>query len=169
MRRLLVVFGLWVVAIGCSAEVQVRTQSAAAPAAPTPVPATTAAAPPPPEMFVEDIEFDSARAQIRERSRPVLDDLAGRLLADPTIARVDIDGHADAFGTPERNLDLSTRRAREVRLYLIKKGIDPSRLVARGFGEARPISDNVTAGGRQYNRRVEFTVYRQSTKIASAD
>lgn len=167
MRHMLALVG-WVVLTGCSGEVQLRTAAATTPAAPTPVPvAATAPQPALPETFVEEIEFDSARAQIRDSSKKTLDDLAAKLLADPSIERVDIEGHCDSRGTPERNLDLSTRRAREVRLYLIKKGIDPNRLVARGFGEERPISDNWTAEGRQFNRRVEFTVYRQSTRIST--
>jgi OmpA-OmpF porin, OOP family len=51
---------------------------------------------------------------------------------------------------------LSQRRAESVRAYLIKKGVAPERLEAKGFGQERPIADNKTAKGRATNRRVEF-------------
>ena len=56
----------------------------------------------------------------------------------------------------EYNRDLSQRRAASVREYLIKKGVAPERLEARGFGEDRPIESNATNAGRATNRRVEF-------------
>jgi OOP family OmpA-OmpF porin len=53
-------------------------------------------------------------------------------------------------------LQLSTRRAAAVRAYLVRQGVGADRLVARGYGETRPIADNATAEGRSRNRRVEL-------------
>ncbi len=71
---------------------------------------------------------------------------------------LDIDGHTDSQGSDSSNQTLSDRRANSVRDYLIKKGIDGSRLKATGFGESKPIADNTTAAGRAKNRRTEMTV-----------
>ena len=59
------------------------------------------------------------------------------------------------------NLDLSQRRARAVRSYLIEKGLEATRLESEGFGEAKPISTNASAKGREANRRVEFNVIEE--------
>ena len=69
---------------------------------------------------------------------------------------VEIAGHADAQGSPERNLELSRRRAQAVLDYFVSQGEDPERFVAVGYGDTRPIADNSTAEGRQKNRRIEF-------------
>jgi OOP family OmpA-OmpF porin len=54
-------------------------------------------------------------------------------------------------------MKLSMRRANAVLQYLVNKGIDRSRLTARGFGFSRPVATNDTAEGRALNRRVELT------------
>ncbi len=69
---------------------------------------------------------------------------------------VEIDGHADPQGSPERNLELSLRRAEAVVAYFVSQGEDPERFIAVGYGDTRPIADNSTEAGRQKNRRIEF-------------
>lgn len=71
---------------------------------------------------------------------------------------VEIAGYTDSSGTASHNLGLSDRRANTVRDYLIKLGVDPDKLTARGYGEADPISDNATPEGRDRNRRVELHI-----------
>ncbi|MEZ4368853.1 MAG: OmpA family protein, partial [Kofleriaceae bacterium] len=78
----------------------------------------------------------------------------------PKIA-VRIEGHTDSQGKDADNLRLSQRRADAVRDYLIGKGIDGDRMVAKGYGETIPIADNRTKGGREINRRVEFQITAQ--------
>ncbi|HHB52563.1 MAG TPA: OmpA family protein, partial [Saprospiraceae bacterium] len=51
---------------------------------------------------------------------------------------------------------LSQKRADAVKKYLVDKGVDPSRLIATGYGETMPVADNNTNSGRQQNRRVEL-------------
>ena len=101
-------------------------------------------------------DFDSER--IKPESYPILENLAAALqnqLADITIA---VTGHTDNIGTDEYNLDLSERRANAVKIFLVERlGIQASRLIAKGFGEAQPLADNATAQARAHNRRVEFT------------
>jgi outer membrane protein OmpA-like peptidoglycan-associated protein len=62
------------------------------------------------------------------------------------------------IGNDLDNLRLSENRANAVVEYLVAKGIDPGRLVPRGYGETRPIADNRTKEGRMKNRRIEFKV-----------
>lgn len=70
--------------------------------------------------------------------------------------KVEIDGHTDNTGPAEYNLGLSERRANAVMKYFVDKGIDASRLTAKGFGLTQPVADNGTKEGRAKNRRVEL-------------
>jgi outer membrane protein OmpA-like peptidoglycan-associated protein len=69
-----------------------------------------------------------------------------------------IEGYTDSRGSPEHNLMLSQERADSVRAYLVGRGYDPNRIVARGYGSAKPVADNGTPEGRANNRRVEIVV-----------
>jgi OOP family OmpA-OmpF porin len=77
-------------------------------------------------------------------------------LVEFSAVPVEIAGHADSQGSPERNLELSRRRAQAVLDYFVSRGEDPERFVAVGYGDTRPIADNSTEEGRQKNRRIEF-------------
>ncbi len=66
-----------------------------------------------------------------------------------------IDGHTDAIGSDAYNFRLSNRRAESVRDALVALGVPATRLVARGFGESKPVTSNRTQAGRDRNRRVE--------------
>ena len=77
-------------------------------------------------------------------------------LREWTDVRVEIDGFTDSRGADAYNQKLSERHAEAVRTYFAEHGIDPSRLSAKGYGEARPIADNKTDEGRAQNRRVEL-------------
>lgn len=106
----------------------------------------------------ETILFAPGSDVIDARSLPILRQVAAVLKARPGIARVRIEGHTDDRGDREMNVDLSERRARQVRNVLIEAGVAPARLEARGYGPVRPVGDNATAEGRARNRRVEFRV-----------
>jgi outer membrane protein OmpA-like peptidoglycan-associated protein len=85
---------------------------------------------------------------------------AGEALSSDDLAgyRFEIAGHTDDTGTREDNLKLSQERAQAVKDFLVKfYGIDPDRLVARGYGESVPVASNLTEEGRARNRRVVFT------------
>ncbi|WP_224240614.1 OmpA family protein [Hyalangium gracile] len=104
------------------------------------------------------VYFDTGKATIQKRSYPLLDQLAKILVEHPEMERIRIEGHTDNAGKPAANLTLSQRRAEAVRDYLIKKGVAPERLEARGFGQERPIAPNTTSKGRATNRRVDFII-----------
>ena len=103
------------------------------------------------------IRFDLNSAHIRNDAYPLLDEYVSALQS-PTLANAVllIAGHTDAAGSDQHNLLLSDQRARAVRDYLIKHGIAPDRLIAKGYGEAYPVASNATEAGRELNRRSEF-------------
>lgn len=69
-------------------------------------------------------------------------------------------GHTDSSGDAAYNQSLSEKRADAVRKYLIEKGVDGSRLSARGYGESEPVASNETSEGRAKNRRVELRILK---------
>jgi outer membrane protein OmpA-like peptidoglycan-associated protein len=95
---------------------------------------------------------------VGRRSFEILDALVAVLRAHAELTRVDIQGHTDDRGDRGANLDLSARRARAVRTYLIDHGIVPDRVEAHGLGPDRPVGTNATAEGRATNRRVEVHI-----------
>ena len=107
---------------------------------------------------LQNIYFDTGKATIKPESYPILDRVAEFLKANPK-AIVEIQGHTDSVGSASYNMRLSQARAEAVRNYLITyHHIDPSRLIAKGYGETMPIADNTTREGRAMNRRVEFKI-----------
>jgi outer membrane protein OmpA-like peptidoglycan-associated protein len=76
---------------------------------------------------------------------------------NPAIT-IEVSGHTDNVGSTAYNQHLSERRAQAVINHLITNGINPKRLLARGYGSSQPVSPNDTEQGRQQNRRIEFRV-----------
>jgi outer membrane protein OmpA-like peptidoglycan-associated protein len=103
------------------------------------------------------IEFARASADLEPKSRPTLDRLA-EIVKECPSARIEIAGHTDSEGEPERNQNLSRRRAQAVTTYLTGTGVGADRLNAIGYGDLRPIAPNDTPENRARNRRIEFTV-----------
>jgi chemotaxis protein MotB len=106
--------------------------------------------------------FDSGKAEIRPELKPLLLRI-GQILASETTGDIIIAGHTDNVpvkgGPFQSNLKLSIARAATVAQFLLdQKTIDPKRLSTMGFGEYRPIADNLTEAGRRKNRRVEIIV-----------
>jgi MYXO-CTERM domain-containing protein len=88
----------------------------------------------------------------------VLDALAEALEEHPEILRLRVEGHTDAQGSEDYNLELSARRANSVVLYLQSVGIDPARLGSVGYGESRPLQLGESEAIYATNRRVEFHI-----------
>ncbi len=101
------------------------------------------------------ILFRSGSSILTTESQDVLDSIA-QLLRQFPDAKMDIDGHTDAQGDSNVNLQLSQLRANAVRDYLVDQGISVYRLTAYGFGEGMPIATNDNPEGRALNRRIEF-------------
>lgn len=104
--------------------------------------------------------FDFDKATLQSASYPELNRAVALMKSNPNM-RVEIAGFTDAQGTDSYNKDLSQRRATAVREYLVRQGIDASRLTAVGYGEANPVATNDTEDGRAENRRVEFVVVKR--------
>jgi len=105
--------------------------------------------------------FARARDVLLPQSRAVLDAAVSVLEKHPELSLVRIEGHTDGHGKTDYNLGLSKRRAKAVRLYLMKHGIGADRLESEGFGSSRPIASNGSAEGRARNRRVEMLIVRR--------
>lgn len=103
------------------------------------------------------IPFDSEKAEITGEAKTVIDG-AYEILAQYSTLGVTIEGHTDSRGPEGFNQKLSEARAAAVKDYLVKKGIDASRLSTVGYGESQPIASNMNKDGRKQNRRVEFKV-----------
>ncbi len=101
------------------------------------------------------ITFKSGSANITRRSRRVLDKTV-KILADYPSIRLKVSGHTDSRGKAASNLELSRKRAEQVKSYLVDKGIDEDRIESEGFGPDKPMGSNKSAAGRRKNRRIEF-------------
>jgi len=112
----------------------------------------------PAKSFVLDnCNFDNGKATLQDSSFKVLDELVAYLVRKDD-EKIEIGGHTDIVGSATSNLKLSQERANSVRDYLISKGIDASRITAKGYGITKPIADNKNAAGRAENRRTEVTI-----------
>ena len=106
---------------------------------------------------LDNVQFDFGKATLRPESFTELGELVSYLKNKDNI-KVEIAGHTDNVGKDADNLKLSQQRADAIRNYVIKKGIQPARIIAKGYGAAEPIADNDTDEGRQLNRRTEVRV-----------
>jgi outer membrane protein OmpA-like peptidoglycan-associated protein len=105
-------------------------------------------------LILKGVNFKTASAELLEESYYVLETVFNSLEAYPDI-RIEIGGHTDNQGSNDYNLALSYDRAKSVMEYFVMRGIDQSRVIARGYGKDRPIASNATPEGRAKNRRVE--------------
>ncbi|MFI5218231.1 MAG: OmpA family protein [Bacteroidia bacterium] len=105
----------------------------------------------------EGLQFENGKAAIKPSSYSHLNLLATMMLEKPEY-KLNVTGYTDNVGSVESNLTLSKNRAESVKNYLIKQGVDASRITAEGFGIENPIGDNKTSEGRAKNRRVEFVM-----------
>ena len=117
----------------------------------------------PPKVYTLDhVYFDVNKASLRKASFSELDELVSYLKRREHI-RVEIAGHTDNVGSKEANQELSERRAKRVKQYLLKKGIAADRVKAKGYGEDRPVAGNNSKEGRQKNRRTEVHILGSSS------
>lgn len=107
--------------------------------------------------FATHIGFKSGKAKLTQDSYQYLDQLV-QLMNDNPDCWVKLDGHTDSTGSDAINNKLSQDRVDSIKFYLVDKGINPNRIVARGHGSSMPIAPNDTAEGRAKNRRVEINL-----------
>lgn len=110
-------------------------------------------------VVLKNVFFDTGSSELADNSSYELTKLAQWLKSNEAY-RIEISGHTDNVGNPTSNQKLSEERALAVVEYLIKQGIEPSRLQHRGYGDTQPITSNDTEAGRQLNRRTAFKIIR---------
>ncbi len=102
--------------------------------------------------------FETGLAILQANSYPELNKLFFFLKENAEV-KVEISGHTDNKGNAQKNLLLSENRAKSVLLYLQNKGIDPSRMIFKGYGDKKPIASNDDEiDGRELNRRIEIKI-----------
>jgi outer membrane protein OmpA-like peptidoglycan-associated protein len=106
---------------------------------------------------VLNIYFQFGKATLKPESFIGLDNVVKLMESNKTL-RIEISGHTDNIGGLKPNTKLSTDRAKAVADYLIKKGINPTRVESKGYAYSQPVAPNSTENGRAQNRRVEFKV-----------
>jgi outer membrane protein OmpA-like peptidoglycan-associated protein len=108
-------------------------------------------------VVLNNVFFNSNSFALLSESKVELDRLADLLVKNPTV-KIEIGGHTDNVGADDANLLLSENRAKAVVEYIVSKGIEASRVSAKGYGETVAIGDNTTEQGRAKNRRTEFKI-----------
>lgn len=108
-------------------------------------------------IALRNIFFNTASYELLPASNAELDKLVKLLQGTPNL-RIELGGHTDNVGADAANLTLSDQRAKAVRDYVIAKGVDGTRITAKGYGETKPVATNDSEEGRALNRRTEVTV-----------
>ena len=126
--------------------------------------------------ILDKVFFATGRAVIKRRSHSLLNQVAQVIRASQRVRLLEVAGHTDDVGNDEDNQALSQARAEAVMAYLLKRGVEPERLQARGYGETKPLEDvsewlvsrgskrkhaRAIRSARANNRRVEFRILEQ--------
>lgn len=111
---------------------------------------------------LKGLEFASAKADINDKNRPILDKV-DRILADFGASNVVVEGHTDSQGGKAINQKVSTERAEAVKDYLASKIGEPGKIEAKGYDYQKPLATNKTAKGRAQNRRVDIVITPERT------
>lgn len=110
-------------------------------------------------LILQEILFATGKAALEKSTYPLLEAFCKRVTGRD-VDSVVVEGHTDDRGSEELNNRLSSARVQTVLNYFAGRAfVKPGRIVARAWGEARPVADNSTVQGRQRNRRVEVLVY----------
>ena len=115
------------------------------------------------EIVIPNIYYDFNDWHIRPDAAAVLDTTIYKLMVNNPGLVIELGSHTDSRGSDEYNLELSQKRAQAVVDYLVKKGIDPGRLIAVGYGETQLVnhcSNGVDCSDEEHqeNRRTTFRV-----------
>ena len=115
-------------------------------------------------FIIKNIYYDFDKYNLRPEAQQTIDSTLLVILNEAPHIVIELSSHTDSKGEDDYNIELSQKRAESVVAYLIKKGIDKKRLVAKGYGETIPIAPNTNDDGtdnpegRQKNRRTEFRI-----------
>jgi OOP family OmpA-OmpF porin len=109
-------------------------------------------------LQLPDILFDFGKYHIRPAAQQELQQIVQQL-KEMRPERIEIHGHTDNIGTPEKNQELSEQRAQAIKSFLIREGLDAGLITLQGFGSSKPRQANISSESRQQNRRVELVLY----------
>ncbi len=118
--------------------------------------------------FDSGLLFDVDKADLRPASQENLMELA-EILNEYPDTDILIEGHTDADGSEQYNMELSERRALSVSHYLIEHGVAGTRMTITWYGEMQPVASNETVEGKQLNRRVEVAIMANDKLKAAAE
>ncbi len=113
-------------------------------------------------LTIEDIYYDFDKSNIRPDAAEILDQLVLIMKENPTM-KVELSSHTDSRGSDAYNMALSQRRAKSAVRYIVKHGISPDRIVAKGYGETQLVNKcsngvRCTKAEHQANRRTEIKI-----------
>jgi outer membrane protein OmpA-like peptidoglycan-associated protein len=111
-------------------------------------------------VIMQNLDFERGKVTMLSGAQGALNDLVGTLRLNPSY-NVEISGHTDDKGDPQKNQILSKNRAEVIYNYLLSSGIKKERLTFRGYGQSRPIALNKTTEGRQKNERIQFRITKK--------
>lgn len=107
--------------------------------------------------ILNNIFFKTGEYNLDEKSKVELKKMVDFLTDNKTVA-IEISGHTDDVGSDTENMELSRRRAQSVQHYLQQSGIAADRILAKGYGETKPVTPNDSQENRQKNRRIEWRI-----------
>lgn len=113
-------------------------------------------------IIIENIYFDYNKSSLKQESTLSLNKIVEVLIANPEM-KITVNAHTDTRGSDKYNMVLSEKRANEAKKYLIKKGINSSRLIAKGFGKTQPLSNcgnNCSEIEFDADRRIVFVILK---------
>jgi outer membrane protein OmpA-like peptidoglycan-associated protein/tetratricopeptide (TPR) repeat protein len=109
------------------------------------------------KVVMKNIFFETGKNTMKQESFQQLNNVI-EFMKDNNTLKLEISGHTDNVGSLSANVKLSENRAKSVVDYMIKGGIDKSRLTYKGYGPNQPVAKNNTEAGKAKNRRVEFKI-----------
>lgn len=110
------------------------------------------------KIVLNNIFFATNSYELLPTSDSEIETIEQLMKNNPTI-KIEISGFTDNVGKDAYNMNLSQKRAESVRQALIQKGVKEDRLVAKGYGNSKPVASNDTEQGRQKNRRTEMVIF----------
>ena len=109
-------------------------------------------------IVLDNIYYDLNKSEIRPDAARELDKLVIIMKDNPSIS-IELSSHTDDRSSVDYNQDLSQRRAESAVVYIIDKGINENRIIAKGYGESQLLITNAkNEEEHQINRRTEFKV-----------